>query len=147
MVDLGDHGGHCACGHSIRYGHPLHHKDEHERIVILGCVCVEHYDSLDPETAKRMRADFEAFKLRIQEAKREAKRLEQTNELSALITEWESVKDRVRELRAYYGNNGWVPNELFHVIYSRAFKRREYKSLAAALRHYRKSIDELRGSY
>jgi hypothetical protein len=132
---------HCACGHAIRYGHPLHHVDNPSRIVILGCVCVEHYALIDPVTAARMVADFAAFKERIAEQKRAALKMERETALAILLEEYEATKTRLyAKKRWYIDEYGWghIPRELygFHIP-----KRRAFKSLPAALKYYRKAID------
>lgn len=142
VIDFGKNADrHCACGHAIRYGHPLHHVDNPSRVVILGCVCVEHYAFIDPEAAERMVADFAAFQERIAEQKRAALKMERETALSALLEEYEAIKTKLYAKKQWYiaeYGYGSIPRDLywFHIP-----KKKPFKSLPAALKYYRKAID------
>lgn len=143
VVDFGNKSEHCACGHAIRYGHPLHHVDNHDRIVMLGCVCVSHYAAIDPVTAEHMKKDFENFLNKIAEAKKQAKDLLKKEEVKVWAEKWATIRKQLMEKRKSYPY-GRVPATLYWCTTENCIKDKSYKSSAAAIKHYRNGIERMK---
>ena len=79
-----DAGGHCACGHPIRWAFPIVHPDGRQNVI--GSECINHFQNINPDQADKLRAGLkviaDAIKGKINEAnriKQEAGMLEARN--------------------------------------------------------------------
>lgn len=119
MNDCGAPVSKCACGHPIRYEFMIEHPTTGKKNV-LGSTCIEHYAAYNPESADRMKKDYEKHMDELAAKKKEQKEKQQSEEVQKIKAEFDSLREQFntylnsKREPGRYGNAGtWLPYQYY----------------------------------
>lgn len=93
-----DAGGHCACGHPIRWAFPIVHPDGRQNVI--GSECVNHFQNINPDQADKLRAGLKVIADAIKGKINEANRIKQEAGMLDARNQWEIALEAAQDRAA-----------------------------------------------
>jgi hypothetical protein len=119
MNDTGSMNSRCACGHAIRYEFIIYSPEG--KTAILGSTCIENFSQFNPESAARMKKDYETFMEKVKAELKEQKEKLASEEVEKAKSEFEPVYAEFKKyIDAKRSPNGYLPYDVYHT-YNYAF--------------------------
>lgn len=141
FCDLGKPSGTCACGHmGIRYEFLLKHPDG--RTAVVGSTCICHYYLINPEVAERMAMDYDSLMQKLADARKQAKKASDTEEVRNLTAQYNTAYDGINgAYKALKAEHKFAPRRMWELCAHYTYR---LKPSEAILTKYKRACDQKR---